>query len=403
MRDETGHGKNLFGIALFASAALVGAAEHRGDAGESAAAQQILRAGSRTSTTGPTESFTGQVRVEPLFPARNDLNVSGAYVTFEPGARSAWHTHPAGQRLVVVSGVGLTQEWGKPAQEIRTGDVVVCPPGVKHWHGAAPTTAMTHLAVTGAVGGKSVEWMEKVSNEQYNVRQASAGSPVGIPTQAASETLSAKQQAIPWIAASMARSDMHRLHAGLNQGLDAGLTISEAKEILVQLYAYTGFPRSLNALGELMRVVEEREQRGIQDPPGRGPRRVVPSGAELLAVGAANQTRISGAPVVGPVFDFAPVITQFLQAHLFGDIFERDNLDWQSRELATVGALAATPGAEPQLRSHIAASVRVGLTVSQLRQLIGALDERGDADAARRAREALDAHLLVAVSGGERP
>lgn len=395
--------KTLLGIALFASSSFVGTAEHRGDAGESAAAQQILRAGSRTSTTGPPESFTGQARVEPLFPAGDDLNVSGAYVTFEPGARSAWHTHPAGQRLVVVSGVGLTQEWGKPVQEIRTGDVVVCPPGVKHWHGAAPTTAMTHLAVTGAVGGKSVEWMEKVSDEQYNARQASAGSPVGIATQAGSETLSAKQEAISWIAASMARSDMQRLHAGLNHGLDAGLTISEAKEILVQLYAYTGFPRSLNALGELMGVVEEREQRGIQDAPGRGPRRVVPTGAELLAVGAANQTRISGAPVVGPLFDFAPVINQFLQAHLFGDIFERDNLDWQSRELATVGALAATPGAEPQLRSHMAASLRVGLSVSQLRQLIGALDERGDADAARRAREALDAHLLVEVNRGERP
>ena len=91
-------------------------------------------------------------------------------VTFEPGARSAWHTHPAGQRLVVISGVGLTQEWGKPVQVIRPGDVVWCPPGVKHWHGAASATAMTHLAVTGTVDGKNVKWMEKVSDEQYNAR-----------------------------------------------------------------------------------------------------------------------------------------------------------------------------------------------------------------------------------------
>jgi quercetin dioxygenase-like cupin family protein len=108
--------------------------------------------------------------VDPLFAADEAIHVSGAYVTFEPGARTAWHVHPAGQRLVVISGIGLTQEWGKSVQEIHPGDVVVCPPGVKHWHGAAPTIAMTHLAVTGVVDGKSVEWMEKVADDQYNAR-----------------------------------------------------------------------------------------------------------------------------------------------------------------------------------------------------------------------------------------
>ncbi|HVH36629.1 MAG TPA: carboxymuconolactone decarboxylase family protein [Tahibacter sp.] len=213
-------------------------------------------------------------------------------------------------------------------------------------------------------------------------------------TSPASETLSARQQAIPLIAAAMATSDMPRLDAALNRGLDAGLTVSEAREILVQLYAYTGFPRSLNALGELMKVIEARKARGIQDAPGREPGRAIPTGDALIAVGTANQTRISGGPVKGPVFDFAPVINQYLQAHLFGDIFERDNLDWQSRELATVGAPAATPGVEPQLRSHVAASLRVGLTVSQLRQVIELLADGSDADAARRTREALDQHLL---------
>ncbi|MCP1444873.1 alkylhydroperoxidase/carboxymuconolactone decarboxylase family protein YurZ [Pseudomonas sp. GGS8] len=213
------------------------------------------------------------------------------------------------------------------------------------------------------------------------------------PAQPASQTLSAKQQAIPLIAAFMATSNMPGLNTSLNQGLDAGLTVSEAKEILVQLYAYVGFPRSLNALGELMKVLEERKQRGLQDAPGREPAGVIPTGDELLAVGKANQTRIAGAPVQGPLFDFAPVINQYLQAHLFGDIFERDNLDWQSRELATVGALAATPGVEPQLRSHMAASMRVGLSAAQLRQLIQVLADHGDADAAQRAREALDKHL----------
>ena len=208
-----------------------------------------------------------------------------------------------------------------------------------------------------------------------------------------SETLSARQQAIPLIAAAMATSDMPRLDVALNRGLDAGLSISEAREILVQLYAYTGFPRSLNALGELMNVVEARKARGIEDAPGREPSRAIPTGDALIAAGTANQTKISGAPVKGPLFDFAPVINQYLQAHLFGDIFERDNLDWQSRELATVGALAATPGVESQLRSHMAASLRVGLTVSQLRQLIQLLAESGDSEAAQRARDALDQHL----------
>ncbi len=130
--------------------------------------QQITRAGAQASAAGPDAFFTGRVRVDPVWPADKGISASGAHVTFEPGARSAWHTHPAGQRLVVVSGTGRTQEWGKPVQEIRPGDVVWCPPGVKHWHGAAPSTAMTHLAVTGTADGKNVEWMEKVSDEQYH-------------------------------------------------------------------------------------------------------------------------------------------------------------------------------------------------------------------------------------------
>lgn len=125
-------------------------------------------AGSQNAVYGPAENFTGRVRVDPLFKPDNDISVSGAYVTFEAGARSAWHTHPAGQRLIVTSGVGLTQQEGQPMQIIRAGDVVSCPAGVKHWHGAAPGSAMTHLAITGIVDGKSVNWMEKVTDEQYH-------------------------------------------------------------------------------------------------------------------------------------------------------------------------------------------------------------------------------------------
>lgn len=216
-------------------------------------------------------------------------------------------------------------------------------------------------------------------------------------TSSASETLSTRQQAIPLIAAAMATSDMPKLNAALNLGLDAGLTVSEAKEILVQLYAYAGFPRSLNALGELLKVVEARKVRGIEDAPGREPGREIPTGEALIAVGTANQTKISGGPVKNAVTDFAPVINQFLQAHLFGDIFERDNLDWQSRELATVGALAATPGVEAQLRSHMGASLRVGLSAAQLRQVVRILAEHADPQAGERASEALTQALSAAA------
>jgi quercetin dioxygenase-like cupin family protein len=376
----------LIGLAVCAAAPFADAAGAGAANEPRRVEQQIARAGSQASVAGPADYFTGRVRVDPLFPATPQIDASAAYVSFEPGARSAWHTHPAGQRLVVTSGTGLVQEWGKPVQEIHVGDVIVCPPGVKHWHGAAPASAMTHLAVTGSVEGKNVEWLEKVSDEQYNAR-GTLTPPAAPPV---SPMLSTRQQAIVLMAAAMATSDMPALNIALNQGLDAGLSVSEAKEVLVQLYAYSGFPRSLNALGELMSVVEARQQRGVQDDPGREPGRAIPTGDALLAAGKANQTRIAGAPVQGPLFDFVPVINQYLQAHLFGDIFERDNLDWHSRELATVAALAVTPGVESQLRSHMAASLRVGLTAAQLRQLSQLLADQGNEAAAKRAGEALD-------------
>jgi quercetin dioxygenase-like cupin family protein len=127
----------------------------------------IARAGSQASIQGPATNFTGSVRVDPLFAPHAPSTSSGAYVSFEPGARSAWHTHPAGQVLIVTAGVGRVQRWGGPVEEIRPGDVVWTPPGVKHWHGAAPATPVTHIAIQDAVGGKAVEWMEKVSDEQY--------------------------------------------------------------------------------------------------------------------------------------------------------------------------------------------------------------------------------------------
>jgi len=216
-------------------------------------------------------------------------------------------------------------------------------------------------------------------------------------TSTASETLSTRQQAIVPIAAFAAAGDMTRLSGALNHGLDGGLTVSDVREILVQLYAYAGFPRSLNALGELMKVLESRKQRGIQDAPGHQPSRPIPTGEALLAAGTANQTKLAGSPVKGAVIDFAPTIDEYLKTHLFGDIFERDNLDWQSRELATVSMLDALSGAEPQVQAHMRISMNVGITASQLRQLGQVLADCVDADAARRAHEALERQLGVTL------
>jgi len=131
------------------------------------AAMEIKRNGSRPSSKGSSDYFTGTVRLDPLFEAPDPARGRGASVTFEPGARTAWHTHPLGQTLIVTSGLGRAQRWGGPVEEIRPGDVVWFQPGEKHWHGAAPMTAMTHIAIQEAQDGKVVDWMEKVSDEQY--------------------------------------------------------------------------------------------------------------------------------------------------------------------------------------------------------------------------------------------
>ena len=127
----------------------------------------IKQSGSQPSTKGSAEYFTGTVRIDPLFQANNPSRAVGASVTFEPGSRTAWHTHPLGQILIVTAGCGLVQRWDGPVEEIRPGDVVWIPPAEKHWHGATATTAMTHIAIQEQLDGKTADWMEKVSDKQY--------------------------------------------------------------------------------------------------------------------------------------------------------------------------------------------------------------------------------------------
>ncbi|MES1208058.1 MAG: cupin domain-containing protein [Pseudomonadota bacterium] len=134
----------------------------------------ISRNGTRPTQPGPAEHFTGSVRIDPLFQAQPPGRAGGAYVSVEPCARSDWHTHPLGQTVIVTFGCGLHQRWGGPVEEIRPGDVVTVGPNEKHWHGATPTTAMTHIAIQEALDGKPVEWLEKVTDQQYNARGGAA-------------------------------------------------------------------------------------------------------------------------------------------------------------------------------------------------------------------------------------
>ena len=343
--------------------------------------QTITRSQDQTSTAGSPDTFTGDVRVDTLFPAGATAPYSGAYVTFQPGARSAWHTHPAGQRLVVTEGVGRTQQWGGPVQEIRAGDVVWCPPGVKHWHGAAPDSVMTHMALTGVRDEQAVTWLEHVSDEQYHGRVADDHEQPG--------ALSEQHAAITMIGAFTAAGDLPRLTTALNQALDAGVTVNQVKEVLVQMYAYAGFPRSLNGISTFMTVLGQRRDKGITDETGPEPS-PLPAGTDILELGAKNQTELSGAPVTGPMFDFAPAIDEFLKTHLFGDIFSRDNLDWRSREVATIAALATLKGTESQLRSHFTIGLNTGLTEAQLRGLVQVLANEVGSQQATAAGRILD-------------
>lgn len=195
--------------------------------------------------------------------------------------------------------------------------------------------------------------------------------------------LTPRQTSIGLSGAFAAIGDETGLQTALTAGLNDELTVNEAKEVLVQVYAYAGFPRSLNALNVLRKLQEQRESQGFRDAPG-DEASPPPTGEALLEVGTRNQTELSGSPVKGPVFEFAPAIDQFLKTHLFGDIFERRNLDWRSREIATLGMLSAQEGLASQLEAHVRISANVGISYAQMQALAGDLERAGLTDAGKR-------------------
>ena len=247
---------------------------------------RIIRGGSQPSRQGPVENFTGSVRVVPLFQANASSHASGSLITFEPGARTAWHTHPLGQVLIVTAGTGRVQRWDDPVDEIRQGDVVYIPPGQKHWHGAAPNRSMAHIAIVEQSDGKSVEWMEKVSDTQYSapVRAQGPATPAPgtqpRPSQKAigdfapklaeltddvlygdvweRPQLSKRDRSLVTVAAliAMNRPDQFRSH--LVKARENGVTQEELVETITHLAFYAGWPNAVTAIGVAREVFEKK-------------------------------------------------------------------------------------------------------------------------------------------------
>jgi quercetin dioxygenase-like cupin family protein len=356
-----------------------------GTAAETEPTQTLYAAGTQATFVGPEKLFTGDVFVEMLFPSNATANFSGAYVTFQPGARTAWHLHPGGQHMIVTDGTALTGTRDGTVLAFHEGETVWCPPDIDHWHGATPDAPMTHLVITGVKDSKNVIWKEKVTDEQYYTgKYQKKGDPM-----TAIESLTPQQQAIIPIAAFTANGDQEPLKIAVQAGLDAGLTVNEIKEVMVQLYAYAGFPRSLNALATCMTVVNERKAQGIEDETGKEAS-PLPEDKSVLELGTEVQTQLAGRPVAGPLFDFAPVANEYLQAHLFGDIFGRDVLGFQDRELATVAALASMTGVEPQLNAHVGMAANAGVTHQQLVDLVTVLKNKVGEPEGQRAEEAMN-------------
>jgi 4-carboxymuconolactone decarboxylase len=343
--------------------------------------QVISRADTFTVNQGPAAQFSGNVNFS-RFPVMPSVGaVAPAIVRFEAGAHSNWHSHPHGQYLIVIEGEGRTQQWGDPVQVIRTGDVVWCPPDVKHWHGAAAHSAMAHIAISPvSTDNKAVSWLEPVVLTKAEQPSAKAATAV---------VLTEKQLAILPIAAVNATGDLARLKPALQQGLAAGLTVNEIKEVLSHQYAYVGFPRSLNGLASFKVLLEERKKAGITDPMGVDAT-VLPKNTDYYQSGTATMQLLTQQSASRPLFDFAPVMDHALKAHLFGYLFSRDSLSYIDRELVTIATLAAVGNVNSQLQSHYKVAMNIGLNQSQLLRMIEVLKQQVSAEMAANAKSALE-------------
>ena len=362
----------------------------------------ITRGGSRAVRPGPAENFTGGVRVEMLFEAVDPSHASGGSVAFEPGARTAWHSHPGGQILVVTAGTGRVQQWGGSIEEIQTGDVVRIPAGQKHWHGASPQASMTHIAITQPRDGTTVQWMEKVSDEQYNgappgpegqaqpraqpqVRSEQAPQPTSrqpVTTGASGAQqqkiapglatltdevlfgdvwrrpeLSPRDRSLVTISVLIATGKPAQLAGHLGRALDNGVQPSEASGLLAHLAIYCGWPSAVSALDVYEQVYTARQV----------------DTAALRAVGPRLPSPASDAARARTLNDelaaLAPKFVQLTNDVVFGNLWQARDLTLRDRNLVTIAALAAM-GDDDQLDFYLRRGLESGLTRGQVTEAL---------------------------------
>jgi 4-carboxymuconolactone decarboxylase len=347
----------------------------------------ISRGGSRAIERGREATFTGDVRIEMLYDAVDPSHASGGFVTFSPGARTAWHSHPGGQILIVTAGTGRVQLWGQPIEEINTGDVVRIASGVKHWHGAAPRTSMTHLGITERRDGTGVQWMEKVSEEQYHGDTANAAQPPPAnPPQATGRPsgelqqrlapglatltddvlygdvwmrpeLSPRDRSLVTVSVLIATGKTAQLGGHLGRALTNGVTPSEASALLAHLAIYCGWPSAVSAL-EVYEQVYTARKVDTSTLGAASTRRPVPA-SELARAGAT--------PV--ELRTAAPKFVQLTNDVVFDDLWRRTDLGVRDRSLVTITALAAM-GDDDQLDRYLRLGVESGLTRAQIAEAL---------------------------------
>jgi 4-carboxymuconolactone decarboxylase len=315
-----------------------------------------------------------------LFGALDPSHASGGSVTFEPGARTAWHTHPRGQILIVTAGVGRVQRWGDPIEEIQTGDVVRIPAGQKHWHGASPQASMTHIAISEHRDGTTVQWMEKVTDEQYNgaITQTPAqGGPQGTSRPSGElqqriapgmavltddvlfgdvwqrPELSPRDRSLVTISVLIATGKVAPLGGHLGRALDNGVQPSEASGLLAHLAVYCGWPSAVSALDVYEQVYTARKVDTA----------ALRTGSPRLAALASDAARAKA--VLDDLGTVAPKFVQLTNEVVFGDLWRRSDLNLRDRSLVTIAALAAT-GDDDQLDAYVRRGLESGLTRDQI-------------------------------------
>jgi 4-carboxymuconolactone decarboxylase len=375
-----------FTIALLSLSLVCSASAQPTNASKRSRSITIARSGSQPSSQEPSENFTGSVRIDPLFPAAEPSQVSCGRVTFAQGARTAWHTHPLGQILIVTAGTGWVRHEGGPVQEMREGDVVRIPPGVKHWHGAAATMQMTHIAIQEAMNGKAVDWMEKVTEEQYTMAKTTEPgvSPTALSAKAAGADLnkvapalekfaqdrlygevwkrpglSARDRSIVTVAALIARNQTSALTDSMTQALDSGVTPGEISEMITHLAYYSGWGNALGAVGAAKDVFAQR---------GIGADQLPPAAEKLLPMNQAAEAQ-RATQVQANFGAVAPGVVQYTTDVLFRDLWLRPALAPRDRSLVTVSALVAS-GQAAQISYHLNRAMDNGLTREQASEVL---------------------------------